>query len=550
MDKTPRLSGTQREDLVAYLDGELPEVETQQIDQVLARSEVARHEVEALARTWELLDLLDKPQASAGFTQRTLMTLKVSELRTKWTDQPWFAYVRKGAIAVVWLVVLSVFGVGGYVATTKLVPNPQAELLTLLPLVRNLDLYLQLNDFDYVKRLQQLNAFTPTEAPEAAEPFAMARRLSTAGVIAVPAAELQKRYREVSQSTAEDRAAIERNWATYQQLTPERRAQMQELHRQISLEPESLHGMLETYATWLQTLSPGRRDDLRKAADGTTRIDLVRRYKDEQDASGVTKLFDLQADPRRGFPFKRFEPPISAEEFDGFMTSVKQELPPYEQGLITAQRTAVERYARTTTVLFDLAFRRQIPPDAVAHIIDSLPNEQAKRQLSLRTNKEDQQRELMKWITMGTMRAIFLELKSAYPSQEQLEEFFTSDKIDGETRLRLTQIEPHELHLELVKRYMEQLDDPRVKLMLSLMKELRERSIFLFGPPPGSFGPRGDRGPFRGGPGEGRGPGEPRGPGDGRSPEFRGGFFGPPPNGRLGEPGPPPSTPNDRPPNP
>ena len=63
MEKTLRLSAEQREDLVAYLDGELPDQKAQLIDQVLARSEVARHEVEALARTWEMLDVLPTPKA-------------------------------------------------------------------------------------------------------------------------------------------------------------------------------------------------------------------------------------------------------------------------------------------------------------------------------------------------------------------------------------------------------------------------------------------------------------------------------------------------------
>lgn len=48
MEKTVRLNADQREDLVAYLDGELPDEQVQQIDRIIAGSEVARHEVEAL----------------------------------------------------------------------------------------------------------------------------------------------------------------------------------------------------------------------------------------------------------------------------------------------------------------------------------------------------------------------------------------------------------------------------------------------------------------------------------------------------------------------
>ena len=104
MEKTLRLSAEQREDLVAYLDGELPDQKAQLIDQVLARSEVARHEVEALARTWEMLDVLPTPKAPPEFTERTMTTLKVAEVPFSVSDQPWFGILKRAAVVAVWVV--------------------------------------------------------------------------------------------------------------------------------------------------------------------------------------------------------------------------------------------------------------------------------------------------------------------------------------------------------------------------------------------------------------------------------------------------------------
>ena len=53
-----------KEDLVAYLDGELDEQASQDIEQTLAQSPAARREVEALARTWKLLRVLPEVKAS------------------------------------------------------------------------------------------------------------------------------------------------------------------------------------------------------------------------------------------------------------------------------------------------------------------------------------------------------------------------------------------------------------------------------------------------------------------------------------------------------
>ncbi len=67
-----RLSIDERANLVAYLDGELNDAQTRAIATKLTQSLTARKEVEALQKTWELLDLLPRPKASEDFTARTL----------------------------------------------------------------------------------------------------------------------------------------------------------------------------------------------------------------------------------------------------------------------------------------------------------------------------------------------------------------------------------------------------------------------------------------------------------------------------------------------
>ena len=61
--ESQRLSPAERDNLVAYLDGELPDGESRRIATKLTSSPTARREVEALERTWQLLDHLPRPQA-------------------------------------------------------------------------------------------------------------------------------------------------------------------------------------------------------------------------------------------------------------------------------------------------------------------------------------------------------------------------------------------------------------------------------------------------------------------------------------------------------
>ena len=66
-----------RDDLVAYLDGELDEERSRALEARLSLDPAARAEAESLRKTWELLDYLPRAEPSASFTNRTLEKLAV-----------------------------------------------------------------------------------------------------------------------------------------------------------------------------------------------------------------------------------------------------------------------------------------------------------------------------------------------------------------------------------------------------------------------------------------------------------------------------------------
>lgn len=159
MEKTVRLNAEQREDLVAYLDGELPDEQIQQIDHIIARSEVARHEVEALARTWELLDVLPPARASDDFANKTMTNLKVMEQPFILTDQWWYVHVTRMVAIGGWIAALLVCGWLGFQITRYWVPNPNEALLQDLPLIENLDQYQDVGDIEFLNLLKQSSMF-------------------------------------------------------------------------------------------------------------------------------------------------------------------------------------------------------------------------------------------------------------------------------------------------------------------------------------------------------------------------------------------------------
>lgn len=163
MEKTVRLNADQREDLVAYLDGELPDEQVQQIDQIIARSEVARHEVEALARTWELLDILPTAKASEDFASKTMTNLKVMEQPFILTDQPWYIYLTRCVAIGGWIGAMAVCGWLGFQITRYWIPNPNEAVLRDLPLIENLDQYQDAGDIEFLKLLKQSDLFDDTQ---------------------------------------------------------------------------------------------------------------------------------------------------------------------------------------------------------------------------------------------------------------------------------------------------------------------------------------------------------------------------------------------------
>src|SRR5262245_25482670 len=66
------LNENERDELIAYLDGELTESEARSVESKLNRDPRVRSEADAMRRTWELLDYLPRPEASPSFTHRTM----------------------------------------------------------------------------------------------------------------------------------------------------------------------------------------------------------------------------------------------------------------------------------------------------------------------------------------------------------------------------------------------------------------------------------------------------------------------------------------------
>jgi anti-sigma factor RsiW len=153
------LTPDERADLVAYVDGELPEVTARAIATKLTQSATARREVEILQKTWELLGHLPMPQVAPEFSERTITHIHRIELKPRGWDPRFQSWTVRSAQAIVYVALCGV-GLGvGYVATRWLWPDPAARLARDLSLAEHLNEYLEVGSFDFLSELANSREF-------------------------------------------------------------------------------------------------------------------------------------------------------------------------------------------------------------------------------------------------------------------------------------------------------------------------------------------------------------------------------------------------------
>jgi anti-sigma factor RsiW len=154
-----RLTPDERADLVAYVDGELPESHSRIISTKLTQSATARREVEMLQKTWELLDYLPLPQATGEFSEKTVSQIRRLELRDRSWEPAVAAWSARLARIMVYLLVGAAFLGVGFALTRWVWPDPTTRLVRDLTLAEHLDEYLEVGSFEFLSQLADSKAF-------------------------------------------------------------------------------------------------------------------------------------------------------------------------------------------------------------------------------------------------------------------------------------------------------------------------------------------------------------------------------------------------------
>jgi hypothetical protein len=154
-----RLTPDERADLVAYIDGELPETHSQAISTKLTHSATARREVEMLQKTWEMLDFLPRPQLPQQFSEKTVSHIRRLELDGRAWEPVLASWSAWAALVAVYCVI-GVASLGlGYSAARWLWPDPTVRLVRDLTLAEHLDEYEKVGTFEFLTQLAESKEF-------------------------------------------------------------------------------------------------------------------------------------------------------------------------------------------------------------------------------------------------------------------------------------------------------------------------------------------------------------------------------------------------------
>ncbi|MFN7770376.1 MAG: anti-sigma factor family protein [Planctomycetaceae bacterium] len=163
MAKIIRMSKEQRENLVAYLDGELEDPAAREIEQVLASSPVARHDVDMLSRTWDLVGELPHVSVTQEFTGKTLDSIAASRTGP-WVDPDSISRNSRRilGLAVAGMILVAA-GTVGFLATNRWIPNEAEEILNDYEILMELDKYREVGDPENLRKLQEFREFNEAE---------------------------------------------------------------------------------------------------------------------------------------------------------------------------------------------------------------------------------------------------------------------------------------------------------------------------------------------------------------------------------------------------
>lgn len=265
------------DEIVAYLDGELPPQDCKRVESRLATDDEYRQQMHELDRAWEALNALPTPTVDEGFA-RTTIELACVAAEADLTEHKASAKVANRNRTWRWAAAGIAAVLFGLLIGRSLLPPGNAKLLADLPAIEQLNALEYVEDVDFLRRLS-------SEVPVdqlIKDKAAFERNVSE--LVRANDRSLEERRKWVRSLTPEQKADLADRTRAFADLEPT--SGEQERMRRIMTEIRNatdapkLQQTLVAYGQWLATHSAGRQEEIREElldAPADKQVDVIKK---------------------------------------------------------------------------------------------------------------------------------------------------------------------------------------------------------------------------------------------------------------------------------
>lgn len=271
-----------KDDLVAWLDGEVDDEASQQIETQVNVDPRVRAEADTLRQVWEMLDYLPKAEAPPNFTQRTMDRLAPQPKTTQLTP------VRKTFTrrAASWILALLIPGLISFAAVTWYLSRPdEQDLVRELSVVEHLRYYQDVQELAFLQKLDQSDLFHEAQFRQREVPLP-ARKVPDADAPPETIFKHNKRQLEDWREDPNHSALLDHNLKTFWDLPRKKQEQIRRLDREIRRLPlterKRLWRVMERYHRWLHRLGEEKRQQVNQIQDPNQRFVFVSQLRQDQ----------------------------------------------------------------------------------------------------------------------------------------------------------------------------------------------------------------------------------------------------------------------------
>jgi hypothetical protein len=281
----------------------------------------------------------------------------------------------------------------------------------------------------------------------------------------------RRHHEQIEKMSLSERERLERNWAIYRQLAPQRRDALHAFHQQIERDRSEGDGelaqVMEDYYAWLRTIDPIHRDQLNQTTDPSERLRLMRKFAHEKRARSVARWIPRgPGRPGRG----RDIPSLSSEELARVMEEIEKMPPSRLSRLSTAEREelnqlqGVDRYVRVLEHLKRLEPRKgpllfdPLPEfSRLASRFDAVVENSAAREYVAESDSQSSRDRRVARLLVNALSIEHVQQRRRQgrePSTAELEEYFSSLPDDEQDEMLI--LEASDFHADLLNRYPQQ----------------------------------------------------------------------------------------------